>query len=321
MTDSTPLIVIPGDDPPQIADSPRLKVLEQHGRVEIFDTRPANEAEQLKRVSGARVVLNSRGQVKWPGHVLEQLPDLKMLAVCGIGTDAIDLEAAGKLGITVCNLPGRTATLVAEHAFALLLSISRRTAFFTAAVRAGRWPRRLGTSLLGKTLGVIGTGNIGCEMSRLSSAFGMEVIAWSFHPDEDKAERYGFRYVELEELLSRSDALSLHLKLTDDSRGFLGDKELANVRPGCLLVNTARGVMIDNAAVIGALEDGRLGGVALDVFDQEPIQREHPLLQCDQVVFTPHSADQTPEGVDLLNLGCVENVIAFLEGRPQNVVV
>jgi phosphoglycerate dehydrogenase-like enzyme len=217
--------------------------------------------------------------------------------------------------------PSVTATLVAEHAFALLLAVSRRTAYFTAAVRAGRWPRRLATSLLGKTLGVVGTGNIGCEMIRLSRAFGMDVIAWSFHPNDEKAARLGFRYVELEELFAQSDALSLHLKLTDKSRGFIGEKELAQVRPGCLLVNTARGAMIDNASVIAALEDGRLGGVALDVFDQEPIRQGHPLLQCEQVVFTPHSADQTPEGVDLLNLGCVENVIAFLEGRPQNVVV
>lgn len=315
-----PVIVIPGDDPPQMQGSAQLERLRRHGEVVLYDNRPDSIDEQLRRVRDAEVIINTRGQVKWPGEVLRQLPKLRMATVCGIGTDAFDLQAARSLGVTVCNIPGRTAAVVAEHAFALMLAVSRRTSWFTAEMKAGRWPQRLATSLAGKTLGVIGTGNIGCEMIRLSCGFGMEVIAWSFHPSEEKAARLGFRYVELPELLRTSDVVSLHVKLTDDSRGMIGQRELAAMKAGALLVNTARGEVVDSAAVAAAVESGHLAGLGLDVFDVEPPPVDHPLVRCKQVVLTPHCADQTPEGIERLNVGCADNVIAFLEGNPQNVV-
>jgi D-3-phosphoglycerate dehydrogenase len=286
----------------------------------LYDNRPESADEQIRRVQHAEVIINTRGQVKWPGDVLRQLPKLRLATVCGIGTDAFDLDTARELGITVCNIPGRTAPVVAEHAFALMLALSRRTAWFTAAMKLGRWPRMLATSLVGKTLGVIGTGNIGCEMIRLSRGFGMNVVAWSFHPSEEKAERLGFAYVELDQLLNASDVVSLHIKLTDDSRALIGARELGLMKPGSLLVNTARGAVVDRDALIAALDSGHLAGAALDVFDVEPLPADDPLLECEHLVLTPHCADQTPEGIELLNTGCVDNVIAFLEGRPQNVV-
>ena len=252
--------------------------------------------------------------------MLGQLPCLRMITTCSIGTDAIDLQAAGQLGITVCNVPGKTAAIVAEHAFALLLGTARGIAFQTAEIKSGRWPRVMAVSLRDKTLGVIGTGNIGCEMIRLAVSFGMKVIAWSFHPSPEKASKLGFRYVDFDELLGTSDAISLHVKLTDESRHLIGQPQLAKMKPGALLVNTARGAVVDTTALVESLDSGHLGGAGIDVFDQEPLPAGHALLSCEQVVLTPHSADQTPEGVELLNAGAVDNVLAFLDGNPRNVV-
>lgn len=320
MTDSRPIILVPGDDPPQIQNSPHLDRLREHGEVVLYDTRPNSGAEKLGRAFEATIIINSRGQVKWPGDLIRQLPALKMMTVCGIGTDAIDIGAAREHGVVVCNIPGRTAPVVAEHAFALMMAISRRLAFQTIEMKKGEWPRILSTSLLGKTLGVVGTGNIGCEMIRLARAFGMRVLAWSYHPFPEKAEKLSFSYVEMDELLARSDVVSLHVKLTEESRNLIGEREFARMKAGSLLVNTARGAVVDMEALLAALDSGHLGGAALDVYHTEPLPPDHPILEREQIVLTPHSADQTPEGVDLLNGGAVDNVLAFLEGAPQNVV-
>jgi phosphoglycerate dehydrogenase-like enzyme len=315
-----PLLVIPGDDPVQIAGSPRLDTLGEHYEIRLFDNRPADDSEKVQRAAGATAMINSRGAVTWPGEVLRQLPELKFISTCGIGTDSIDLVACGELGITVSNIPGRTAPVVAEHAFALMLAISRKTSYFTEAIKRNDWHQVLSTSLAGKTLGVIGTGNIGTEMIRLSRAFGMEVMAWTFHPDAEKAARMGFRYVERDELFAGSDVVSLHVKLTDDSRHLVSSRELSLMPAGSLLVNTARGAVLDTEALVEALDSGHLGGAALDVYETEPLEADHPLTRCRHVVLTPHCADQTPEGNDLLNLGATENAITFLSGQPQNIV-
>ena len=146
------------------------------------------------------------------------------------------------------------------------------------------------------------------------------LVAWSFHPSEEKADRLGFQYVELDQLLRQSDAVSLHVKLTDDSRDLIGQRELALMKPGSLLINTARGAVVKSDALVASLQSGQLAGAGLDVFDIEPLPADHPILACEQVVLTPHNADQTPEGIDLLNQGCVENVMAFLNGKPRHVV-
>jgi D-3-phosphoglycerate dehydrogenase len=148
----------------------------------------------------------------------------------------------------------------------------------------------------------------------------MDVVAWTFHPTAARADELGLRYLPLEELLRTADVVSVHVRLSPESRGLLGARELALMKPGALLVNTARGPIVDTDALVAALRSGVLGGAALDVFDAEPLPTGHPLLACEQVVLTPHNADQTPEGMDLLNAGVVDNVIAFLEGRPQHVV-
>jgi len=315
-----PIVVIPGDDPPMVGRSSRLDALREIAEVILFHDRPTSDEEKVRRVSGADVLLNSRGSLKFPRSVLQRLPRLRMIAVCGIGFDAIDLATAAEQGITVCNIPGRTATVVAEHAFGLMLAVARRMAWMTSELKAGRWRGDLGISLVGRQVGVIGTGHIGCEMIRLCKALGMSAVAWTLHPDQTKAERLGFRYVALEELLRTSDVISLHTRLSDQTRDLIGERELALMRSSAILINTSRGAIVNTTALASALQNGALFGAGLDVYDQEPLPTGHPILQCEQVVLTPHTADQTQEGIDLLTQGCVDNIQAFLAGAPQNVV-
>jgi D-3-phosphoglycerate dehydrogenase len=311
-------IVIPGDDPPQLQGSPHLDRLRPYGEVVLYTDRPPTAEEKVRRAKDAVCLINSRGAVKWPGEVLRQLPCLKLIAVCGIGFDAVDIETARRMGIAVCNLPGRTASIVAEHAFGLMFAVAKRAWFQTNELKSGRWTRLDNFSLQGKTLGLIGAGNIAAEMARLCRAIGMQVQAWTFHPSPERAAALGVRFVPLDELLRNSDVVSIHVKLTEQTRGLVGARELGFLKPGALLINTARGAVVDGKALVAALNSGHLGGAGIDVYEVEPLPPDDPLLSCQHVVLTPHNADQTPEGMELLNAGVVENVIAFLEGRPQN---
>jgi len=315
------VIVIPGDDPPQLQDSPHLERLKRHGEVILHADRPSTVAEKVSRASNAVCLVNSRGAVKWPGEVLRRLPRLKMITVCGIGTDAIDLETAKELGIVVCNLPGQTAPIVAEHALGLMLAVAKRAWFQTNELKSGRWTSRDNVYLRGKTLGLVGAGSIAAELARLGKAIGMEVLAWTFHPTPERAACLGVTFVSLEEMLARADVVSLHVKLTSESRGLIGAEQIRWMKRGAMLINTARGPIVESRALVDALNAGQLGGAGLDVFDDEPIPAGHPLLACQQVVLTPHNADQTPEGMELLNAGVVDNVIAFLQGHSRNRVV
>ncbi len=311
-------IVIPGDDPVQIQGSPHLGRLRPYGEVILYTDRPASAEEKLRRARDAACIINSRGTVTWPGDLLRRLPHLRMISTCAIGTDAIDLAAARELGIVVSNIPGRTAPIVAEHTLALMLAVARRAWFQTNELKHGRWTLRDNFTLRGRTLGLVGTGSIGAEVGRLARAIGMEVQAWTFHPGPERAARLGVRFVPLDELLRTSDVISLHVKLTDDTRGLIDERAFNLMKPGALFINTARGAIVETAALVAALNSGRLGGAGIDVFDAEPLPANHPLLACEQVVLTPHIADLTPEGTDILNGGAVDNVIAFLEGRSQN---
>ena len=188
----------------------------------------------------------------------------------------------------------------------------------TTGMKAGKWIRMDNVFLQGKVLGIVGTGSIGAEMARLGRAIGMDVIAWTYNPSPDRADKLGVRFVELDELLKMADVVSLHVKLTDESRGMIDAEALSKMKKGVILLNGARGAVVDTPALVDALDSGHLGGVGIDVYDEEPVPADYPLLSCEQVVLTPHCADMTPEGVDLLNSGAVKNVIAYLKGEPIN---
>ena len=312
--------VAPGDFPPQLQASPHLAALRNRGEVVIHADRPVNDADKLARVAEADVILNTRSSVRWSEAELASLPRLRMITTCSIGTDSIDLDAATRLGIIVSNQPGRTAPVVAEHAVALMMAAARRTSFYTAELKAGRWVNVDGMYLHGKTLGIVGTGSIGKLTAEKGRALGMRVIAWTFHPDAEWAAKHGVEYVDYEELLRTSDVVSLHLKLTRESKGMLGREQIAAMKRGALVVNVGRGPLLDSTALVDALNEGRLGGAGLDVFDAEPLPPDAAILRCDNVVLTPHVADVTPEGMEMLNQGAVENVLAYLNGSPMNVV-
>lgn len=316
---SRPKVVVPADYPVMIVGSLHLERLTGSADLTTHSDFPDRD-EQIRRVVDAELMITSRGALKWSTELLEQCHRLQMITTCSIGVDSIDLEAARRLGIVVSNVPGRTKTVVAEHALALLLGVARRLAFTTATMKAGEFITPDNFVMHGKMLGVIGAGSIGCEMIRLGKAIGMSVQAWTFNASEQRSRELEVPFVDLDTLLATSDAISIHVKLTDDSRGLIGQRELGLMKPNCLLVNTARGPVVDTAALIAALNSGHLGGVGQDVFDAEPLPPNDPLLSCEHAVFTPHTADQNDEGRDLLNSGAVDNVLAFIAGRPQNVV-
>lgn len=320
MSEQKAVVVIPADDPAMVGRSAHLEQLRQIADVRLYRDVPQTEEEMLQRLQPADILLNSRSAVKVGRDLLARLPRLKMIAVCGIGYDSIDLQAASERGIVVSNIPGRTATVVAEHAFALMLAVARRIPDMTQKVAAGQWPDDLGTSLIGKQVGIIGTGNIGRQMIRLCRGLGMRVVAWSFHPQARLAEEVGFEYASFDEVLRTSSVISLHVRLSEQSRHLIAAEQLALMKPGAIVINTARAAVVDTEALVAALQQGRLFGAGIDVYDQEPVTSDNPLLHCPNTVLTPHSADQTPEGLDLLTLGCCENIQAFLKGRPQHVV-
>ena len=312
-------IVIPGDYPPQIAGSLQLNRLSNYGEVILHVDLPRNTDEQIDRVLNADIIINTRGSVKWDREKLSRLPKLKMISTCSIGTDMIDLKYARQSGIIVSNQPGRTSYVVAEHIFGLMFALAKQAALQTAHVKSGKWIHLENILLTGKTLGIVGTGNIGTNMAKLGKAIGMKVIAWTFNPSKTLVAELGVQYVGFDELLEQSDVISLHVNLSEKTKNLIGTKEISKMKNGSLLINGGRGGLINTKALIEALNSKKLGGAGLDVFDQEPINKDHPLLMCENVVFTPHMADQTPEGIELLNEGAVDNVVAYLQGKPINV--
>jgi D-3-phosphoglycerate dehydrogenase len=267
-------------------------------------------------------VVNIRAYCKFTAEVLKACAAMKHLAVWGTGTDNIDLSAAKGLGIAVTNTPNTATEAVAEHGLGLMLAVARKVPQLDAQVKQGTWLRGMLTQLSGKTLGIIGTGVIGLRMAQLGKGIGMHVIAWTLHPDESKAQAIGFRYLPtMGEVLQKADVVSLHLRYSPDTERLIGAPELALMKPTAILVNTARGQLVDQQALYAALRDATIAGAGLDVFEHEPLDPHHPLLTLPNVVLSPHTAGTTPEALmNGLNL-CAANVVAFLEGRPQNRVV
>lgn len=318
----TPLtIVVPDDYPPALTGSTAQPRLERLGNARIHTTRAASEEELAQRMVDAEVAINIRAYSKFTDSLLARCPRLRLISIWGTGVDNVDLAACARLGVTVTNTPGINARAVAEHTLTLMLAVTRRLRFFDQKVRAGKWPREQQVQLLGKTLGVVGLGAIGRRMVELGQALGMQVVAWSYHPDPKRAQKLGVRLVEWEDLFCRSDVVSLHLRLTPESTGLVGRRELGWMKPTAILVNTARGAIVDRAALLEALREGKIGGAGLDVFHEEPLPADDPLLKLDNVLLTPHNSANTHEVVEEGLNRAVENIENFLAGRPTDVVI
>jgi len=249
--------------------------------------------------------------------VIERLPNLRLLASTGLRNAAIDVEACRRRGIAVCGARGaRTGlTATAEVAWALILALYKRLPSSQAALCEGRWQPELAQTMDGKVLGIVGLGNIGQRMARIGHAFGMTTIAWSPHLTDERAQRAGVRRVEKAELFATADVVTLHLVLSEATRGVVAAAELAAMRRTAFLVNSARAPLVDEDALMAALRERRIAGAGLDVFWQEPLPAGHPLCTLDNVVLTPHLGYVTPENLAAFYAGVVDNIRAWLAGR------
>jgi phosphoglycerate dehydrogenase-like enzyme len=309
-------ICIPDDAPPVLAASAAWQDLTRLGELDYYDTLPGSEERLIARIGASGVVLNIRSSSRFTAGVFAACPNLRLLSLWGTGTDHVDLAAAAARGILVTNTPGVSAVSIAEHALALLFAVARNLPRMDAATRRGEWPRGQSMELRGKTCGVIGLGAIGREFARLARAIGMRVLGWTRRP----APIEGVELVSLEDLYRASDVVSVHLRLSPESAGFLGAREFALMKPGAILINTARGAIVDEAALLAALQSGRIAGAGLDVFAAEPLPKDHPLFALENVVLTPHCAGITPEALGAGLRMSVANIQAFLEGRPEHTV-
>jgi len=314
-------IVVPDDFPSVFFRSEAHERLQVLGEVRVFTERGADQEPELtRRIGKAEVAINIRAHARFTDAVFSACPSLKLVSVWGTGVDNIDLEAAVTHGVTVTNTPGVNAYAVAEHALALMLAVARRIPLLDREMRGGAWPRELLTQLAGKTLGVFGLGAIGSRVAALGRAIGMEVLGWSQREDADRARAVGARPVSKDELLRAADVVSLHLRLTAETTGFLGRADFARMKPTAILVNSGRGALVDREALAEALRENRILGAGLDVFVEEPIRPDDPLLALPNVVLSPHIAGQTPEVLREGLLRAVENVENYLKGAPTSVV-
>jgi D-3-phosphoglycerate dehydrogenase len=317
-----PLIAVPDDFPSVFEGSVAHDRAKKIGETRVVSARGADEeAELIKRIGRARVAINIRAHARFTDGVFAACRDLKMVSIWGTGTDNIDLEAAGRRGVTICNTPGVNAFAVAEHAIALMLATGRRIPKLDREMRNGTWPREMLTQCLGKTLGVFGTGTIGARVVTLAKALGMEVLAWSARGDEGRIKSLGAQPAAKDEILKQSDFVSLHLRLTPETRGFLTRRELALMKKTSILINTGRGALVERDALLEALTQNRIAAAGLDVFHEEPLKPDDPVLALPNVVLSPHNAGQTPEVIRDGLLRAVTNLENFLNGRPTDVVV
>ena len=307
-------ISIPDDSPVVLATSAVFPALQSRAELDYYDTLPGTEDVLIERIGAAETVLNIRSSSRFTERVFAACPGLRLLSVWGTGTDHVDLVNAAQHGVTVTNTPGVSARSIAEHALALLFAVARRIPEMDAATRLGLWPRGRSVELYGKTCGVIGYGAIGRQFARLAAALGMRVIVWTMHP----ARYTDVEFVELDELYGTSDVVSVHLRLSAETKSFVGAEQFALMKPGAILINTARGAIVDEQALIEALGNGRIAGAGLDVFTVEPLPPRHPLTRLGNVVLTPHCAGITPEALEAGLKMAVDNIWEFLEGRARN---
>jgi phosphoglycerate dehydrogenase-like enzyme len=294
------------------------------GRAELvfFADAFGAEDEAARALESFEIILTMRERTPFPASLIQRLPKLRMIGITGAGNRSLDLEACARQGATVCHTGGSSGApyATAELALGLLIAAARAIPAADANVRAGRFQRGLaiGIGLAGKTLGIIGLGRLGGRMARYGAALEMNVIAWSPNLTQARAEAAGARLASKAELMAASDAVSLHMALSPGTRGLLGAGDIGQMKPGAILINTSRGPLVDEAALVSAVRSGRIIA-ALDVFDKEPLPNDHPLLAASHAVLTPHLGYGVAETWREFYPRSVENALAFLEGKPIRV--
>jgi phosphoglycerate dehydrogenase-like enzyme len=278
-----------------------------------------DEAELAAALAGAPVVVAMRERTRFTAPLFDALPDLELLVTTGPFNAVIDMEAAAAHGVTLCGTGGMI-TPTSELTWALILSVLRHVAAEDADMRAGLWQRHIGTGLQGQRLGLLGLGRLGSLVARVGLAFDMDVVAWSANLTAERCTEVGVGYVLRDELFATADVLSIHLVLGPRSRGLVGAAELAAMKPTAVLVNTSRGPIVDEAALIDALRRGTIAGAALDVFDREPLPADHPLRSMPNTVLTPHVGYVTRQTYEIFYRDIVEDIRAWRDGAPIRLV-
>ncbi|MEV6912875.1 D-2-hydroxyacid dehydrogenase family protein [Amycolatopsis sp. NPDC051071] len=287
--------------------------------IEVFTHPFVDATDVVARLRGFDVLVAMRERTRFPAEVLDRLPELKLLVSTGKRNAAIDVPAARRNGVVV-SATGYLGAPAAEHTWALILAAARNLPTEFRNMSDGGWQTTVGTILHGKTLGLLGLGRLGAGAAGIGKAFGMETIAWSQNLTQEKADPHGVTAVSKEELFARSDVLSVHLVLGDRSRGLVGAPELAAMKPTAILVNTSRGPIVDEVALVDSLRRKEIAVAALDVFDVEPLPSNHPLRTLDNVVLTPHIGYVTREAYEIFYRDAVEDIAAFQAGAPLRVM-
>jgi phosphoglycerate dehydrogenase-like enzyme len=294
-------------------------VLPSDTQVQVFKDHLSDEKALADRLRDVEIAVAMRERTPFPRTVLQRLPKLKLLITTGMRNASIDVAAARDLGITVCGTGGLPHP-TAELTWGLILALLRQIPREDSATRSGHWQVSVGVGLRDKVLGVIGLGNLGSQVATVGKAFGMSVLAWSQNLTAERAAQFGATLVGKDELLSCADIVTIHLVLSDRTRGLVGARELGLMKPTAYLVNTSRGPIVDEKALVQALQQGTIAGAALDVFDEEPLPPDHPLRRLENTVITPHLGYVTVETYKVFYGQAVEDIQAFLRGEPIRVI-
>jgi phosphoglycerate dehydrogenase-like enzyme len=294
----------------RVPDEWQLVALEQH----IDD-----EDQLVEALTGAEIVVAMRERTPFTPAILDRLPELKLLVTTGMSNASIDVAAAQANGVVVSGTAVKGPP-TAELSWGLILSLLRSIPAEDAAMRAGGWQTTMGGDLDGATLGLLGLGRLGSKMATIGKAFGMEVLAWSQNLDPDAAREAGAEPVAKTELFERADIVSVHLRLSERTRGLVGAAEIAAMKPSAYLINTSRGPIVDTEALLAALRDGTIAGAGIDVYDSEPLPADHPLRSAPRTVLTPHLGYVTEDTYTTFFTHAVEDVLAYLDGAPVRVL-
>jgi D-3-phosphoglycerate dehydrogenase len=261
-----------------------------------------------------------RERTRFPRQMIEALPDLRLLITSGMRNQAIDVKAANERGIVVCGTAG-SGNPTAGIAIGLMLELTRRIGYENMRLKSGAlWQTTIGVDLEGKTLGIVGLGKLGARVARIGQAFGMSVLAWSQNLTPETCQAAGVSYASKEDLFRQADFISIHVLLSDRSRGLIGAADLAQMKPTAYLINTARAAIVDQAALLSVLTERRIAGAGLDVFETEPLPLDSPLRKLDNVVITPHLGYVSVQAYEAYFRDMVEDIRGFLDGKPIRVI-
>jgi phosphoglycerate dehydrogenase-like enzyme len=288
--------------------------------VKVFNEHLGSPDQVVAALKGFAVICAMRERTAFPRTVIEALPDLKLLITTGMRNASIDLEAAKARGVVVCGTPA-FGNATAAIATGLMLELARRIGYENMRLKSGApWQSTIGLDLEGLTLALLGLGKLGTRMAEIGHAFKMHVIAWSQNLTPEKCREAGAEYVTSDELFRRADFLSIHVQLSPRTRGLIGGRQIALMKKSAYLINTSRGPIVEEAALVAALRDKRIAGAGLDVFDIEPLPLDHPLRKLDNAVLTPHLGYVASQNYRAFFGGMVEDIRAFLDGKPVRVL-